>query len=145
MQNIRNLHRSLIPLTNMSSKNKKNSKKSSEKSINSEDNKTQTENAVTTNKNGEIVIRIHAKPGAKQNGITDISTEAIGVQIAAPPLDGEANTELIKYLSKVLQLRKSDVSLDRGSKSREKTILVTKNAIDVERAKQLIKIECDTG
>lgn len=127
------------------SKKQGNSKKSAAKSKNSEESKIPAENAVTVNKSGEIVIRIHAKPGAKQNGITDISADAIGVQIAAPPVDGEANTELVKYLSKVLQLRKSDVSLDRGSKSREKTVLVAKNSINIERAKQLIKIECDTG
>ena len=37
----------------------------------------------------------------------------MSVQIAAPPVDGEANKELVKYLSSVLNLRKSDVSLDR--------------------------------
>ena len=39
--------------------------------------------------------------------------ECVGIQIAAPPVDGEANTELVKYMSKVLGLRKSDVSLDK--------------------------------
>lgn len=144
MQNIRKFHCTLVSAAKMSKK-QGNSKNSAAKSKNSEESKIPAENAVTINKSGEIVIRIHAKPGAKQNGITDISADAIGVQIAAPPVDGEANTELVKYLSKVLQLRKSDVSLDRGSKSREKTVLVAKNSIDIERAKQLIKIECDTG
>ena len=45
----------------------------------------------------------------------EISEEAVGVQIAAPPADGEANTELVKYLSKLLNVRKSDISLDRVS------------------------------
>ncbi|XP_056596619.1 UPF0235 protein C15orf40 homolog [Triplophysa dalaica] len=76
-------------------------------------------------KDGEIAIAIHAKPGAKQNAITDVSSEAVGVAIAAPPTDGEANAELLRYLSKVLELRKSDISLDKGSKSREKMIKVT--------------------
>lgn len=76
-------------------------------------------------KDGEIAIAIHAKPGAKQNAITDVSTEAVGVAIAAPPTDGEANAELLRYLSKVLELKKSEIYLDKGSKSREKTIKVT--------------------
>lgn len=98
---------------------------------------------VKINKDGNIVIKIHAKPGAKQNVITDVSDEAIGVQIAAPPVDGEANTELTKFISKVLRLRKSDVSVDRGSKSREKTILVDKSAnIDVNQTLDLIRKEC---
>lgn len=146
MQGIRQLHRTFVSTVAMSSKNKGNSKKSSGKSANtSEETKTPTISAVSVNKSGEIVLRIHAKPGAKQNGITDISAEAIGVQIAAPPVDGEANTELVKYISKVLQLRKSDLSLDRGSKSREKILLVAKDSITIDRATQLIKTECDNG
>lgn len=146
MQGIRQLQRSFVSTTIMSSKKHGNSRKSSGKLNSSTDvNKTPTVSAISINKTGEIVLRIHAKPGSKQNGITDISTEAIGVQIAAPPVDGEANTELVKYISKVLQLRKSDVSLDRGSKSREKILLVAKNTIDIDRITQLIKTECENG
>lgn len=45
--------------------------------------------------------------------IPDLTTEAVGVAIAAPPSEGEANAELCRYLSKVLELRKSDVVLDK--------------------------------
>lgn len=101
---------------------------------------------ITVNKTGNIIIKIHAKPGAKQNSVTDVLDEAIGVQIAAPPVDGEANAELVKYISKVLQLRKSDVSVDRGSKSREKTILIDKSAtITVTQALELIKKEANSN
>lgn len=33
--------------------------------------------------------------------------------IAAPPSEGEANAELCRYLSKVLQVKKSDVILEK--------------------------------
>ena len=42
-----------------------------------------------------------------------MSAEAVGVSIAAPPADGAANTELIRYLAEVLDLKKSHVSLDK--------------------------------
>lgn len=103
---------------------------------------TERNGPVTQDKTGNILIKIHAKPGAKQNAITDISQESVGVQISAPPLDGEANAELIKYMATVLSLRKSDVSLDRGSKSREKTILVSKlTNTTIERIMELITLE----
>lgn len=78
-----------------------------------------------------------AKPGAKCNGITGttfflsftiqnpvkfftfvliylgITEEGIGVQINAPPVDGEANTELVKFLSSILGVKKSELSLDK--------------------------------
>lgn len=107
--------------------------------------KSSTVTAISVNKCGEIAIRIHAKPGAKQNAITDVSAEAIGVQIAAPPIDGEANTELIKFISKVLQVRKSDLNLDRGSKSREKILLLAKDTIDIGRVQEIFKQQCEHG
>jgi uncharacterized protein YggU (UPF0235/DUF167 family) len=45
----------------------------------------------------------------------DVGSEAVGVQISAPPVEGEANTELVKYMAAVLGVRKSDVSLDKVS------------------------------
>lgn len=124
---------------------KKSGGKKSSKTSNSDEVTKPAIEAISVNKSGEIVLRIHAKPGAKQNAITDVSSEAVGVQIAAPPIDGEANTELIKFMSKVLQVRKSDLSLDRGSKSREKTLLLAKNTIDVDRVKQIIQTQIDEG
>lgn len=45
--------------------------------------------------------------------IEDISEESVGVQISAPPVDGEANAELLKFMSKTLGVRKSDVVLGK--------------------------------
>nr|KAF6409120.1 hypothetical protein HJG63_001698 [Rousettus aegyptiacus] len=68
---------------------------------------------VAVDPKGCVTIAIHAKPGSKQNAITDLTAEAVSVAIAAPPSEGEANAELCRYLSKVLELRKSDVVLDK--------------------------------
>ncbi|XP_017000837.2 UPF0235 protein C15orf40 homolog [Drosophila takahashii] len=101
-------------------------------------------NPITVDKSGNICIQILAKPGAKHNGITGIELEGVGVQIAAPPSEGEANAELVKFLSKVLGLRKSDVSLDKGSRSRNKIILISKGASTVEAIEQLLRKESES-
>uniref|UniRef100_A0A8C5MZI8 Uncharacterized protein n=1 Tax=Leptobrachium leishanense TaxID=445787 RepID=A0A8C5MZI8_9ANUR len=80
---------------------------------------------VSRDKSGSVTIAIHAKPGSKQNAITDVTAEAVGVAIAAPPTEGEANAELCRYLSKVLEVRKSDVVLEKGAKSREKIVKIS--------------------
>ncbi|XP_055912248.1 UPF0235 protein C15orf40 homolog [Eupeodes corollae] len=104
--------------------------------------KTVTNNdPIQMDKAGNICIKILAKPGAKQNNITDITDEGVGVQIAAPPSEGEANAELVKYLSKVLSLRKSDVSLDKGSRSRNKIIQISKGVTTPEAIVELLKKE----
>lgn len=147
MQFIRRIHPS-CPILNVKMSSKKVGKKSNKTTAQQhqstpEITKSSTVNAISVNKCGEIAIRIHAKPGAKQNLITDVSTEAIGVQIAAPPIDGEANTELIKFISKVLQVRKSDLNLDRGSKSREKILLLAKDTMDIDRVQEIFKQQCE--
>ncbi|KAF7281928.1 hypothetical protein GWI33_004047 [Rhynchophorus ferrugineus] len=81
-------------------------------------------------KNDDVELHIHAKPGAKQNTITGIGDESINVQINAPPVDGSANTELVKYIASVLGLKSSAVHLDRGHKSREKVLKISGMSVD---------------
>lgn len=96
--------------------------------------------AINVDKNGDFAIKILAKPGSKENGITGITEEGVEVKIGAPPVDGEANTELISYLSKLFGIRKSDLSLDRGSRSRVKTVTVSKDSkLTLETLNQVVQ------
>lgn len=51
-----------------------------------------------------IQLTILAKPGAKQSKITNIGEDSIGVQISAPPKEGQANEELIDFISQVIHI-----------------------------------------
>uniref|UniRef100_A0A0A1WFI3 UPF0235 protein C15orf40 homolog n=1 Tax=Zeugodacus cucurbitae TaxID=28588 RepID=A0A0A1WFI3_ZEUCU len=108
------------------------------------DEKKSNDGPVQLDKSGNICIRILAKPGSKMNGITDIGIEGVGVQIAAPPTEGEANAELVKYLSKLLGLRKSDVSLDKGSRSRNKLVMISKGVTTLENINEALRKECES-
>ncbi|XP_042337768.1 UPF0235 protein C15orf40 homolog [Plectropomus leopardus] len=79
---------------------------------------------VARDKSGAVMITVRAKPGSKHSAIAEVSAEVVGVSIAAPPTDGEANAELLRLFADVLQLKKSHVSLDKGSRSRDKLIRV---------------------
>ncbi|KAF5198746.1 hypothetical protein FRX31_011666 [Thalictrum thalictroides] len=71
-----------------------------------------------------VAITIHAKPGSKIATITDVNDDAVGVQIDAPAKDGEANAALLEYISSVIGVKKRQVSIGSGSKSRDKVVLV---------------------
>lgn len=71
--------------------------------------------------------------------IPDLTAEAVSVAVAAPPSEGEANAELCRYLSKVLELRKSDVVLDKGGKSREKVVKLLASTTPEEILEKLEK------
>ena len=91
-------------------------------------------------KDGDIFITIHAKPGAKQSCITDVSESQVSIQISAPAHEGEANSELVQTLACILGVRKSSVSIDHGHRSREKRVRLAgcdKDASEVFKVLQL--------
>jgi len=75
-------------------------------------------------KTGGVRLQVHVKPNAKLSAITDVSNEAVGVALAAPPRDGEANEELLSFMTQVLVVKKKQMELVSGSKSRDKVLLV---------------------
>ncbi|CAJ0596133.1 unnamed protein product [Cylicocyclus nassatus] len=95
--------------------------------------------AISTDKSGNIILKILAKPGAKVSAVTDVGESEIGVAIAAPAREGEANEELIDYMRGVLGLKKSELSLDKGGKSRSKTLLITSSRITSEQVVAKLK------
>ncbi|KAL6551944.1 hypothetical protein OROGR_008098 [Orobanche gracilis] len=71
-----------------------------------------------------VAISVHAKPGSKVATITDMNGEALGVQIDAPAKDGEANVALLEYISSVIGVKRRQVSIGYGSKSRDKLVVI---------------------
>ncbi|KAK3419196.1 hypothetical protein EUGRSUZ_H04923 [Eucalyptus grandis] len=65
----------------------------------------------------------HTRQAGLQVGLHH-SDEAVGVQIDAPAKDGEANAALLEYMSSVLGVKKRQVSIGSGSKSRDKVVIV---------------------
>lgn len=80
---------------------------------------------LVTEKDGSVRFAVHAKPRAKKSAIVGVSQGALEVALAAPPVDGAANDELVRFLSKSLGLPKRDVALLAGEGSRHKRIAVT--------------------
>ncbi|KAK3689791.1 hypothetical protein B0T22DRAFT_376339 [Podospora appendiculata] len=75
---------------------------------------------------GTLYVRCHVKPGASKcrEGVTAVNEDAVEVCVSAQAREGEANKALVKILSEVLDLPKSDLQIIQGPKSRQKTIAV---------------------
>jgi uncharacterized protein len=74
-----------------------------------------------------MYLSLHITPKAAKNAITGWAQDAEGrpvlkVRVAAPPEDGKANAELLRFLAKSWGLRKSDITLVAGDTSRHKRI-----------------------
>lgn len=75
-------------------------------------------------KDGAVRFEVHAKPRAKKSKVVGERGDAVEIALAAPPVEGAANEELVRFVGKVLGLAKRDVILVRGETSREKLLAV---------------------
>lgn len=77
-----------------------------------------------------IEFSVHLVPGAKEERLIGvIQTEcgkAVKIAIHEKPTENKANIALIKFLSKILHIPKSQISIKRGHKCREKRIEIHK-------------------
>ncbi|KAI5853823.1 hypothetical protein BZA05DRAFT_473187 [Tricharina praecox] len=76
------------------------------------------------------------KPNARTTAVVAIDpATCITLRIHAPPRDGAANDEVVRFVTKTLGLRKSDGRVVSGAKSREKVVVVDGAAgVDVDKA-----------
>ena len=70
----------------------------------------------------EILVRVH--PNAAKNDVVGVTDGVWQVRISAPPVKGKANKELIAFLSRLLGVGKSQISIIRGHTSRNKAIAI---------------------
>ncbi len=79
-------------------------------------------------------IDVHVQPRAKKTEIVGMHGNAVKIRLQSPPVDGAANEELIRLLSKKLGVRRNDVELIGGVSSRRKRIRINGlTASDVHR------------
>jgi uncharacterized protein (TIGR00251 family) len=80
--------------------------------------------AAITSVDGGVRISVHAQPGAKKTEVAGLHGNAIKIRIQAPPLEGRANDELIRFLAEALNVPRAHVTLYRGDKSRTKVFSI---------------------
>lgn len=67
-----------------------------------------------------LVLSLHVQPGAKRTEIAGVHGDALKIRLAAPPVDGKANAELLRFLAAEFGVSLRNVSLVRGETSRAK-------------------------
>jgi len=69
-------------------------------------------------------IQAHVHPNAARNEITGYNEGVLRIRIAAPPVKGKANQELVSFLSRLLNIKKSNVSILKGHTARNKLVAI---------------------
>lgn len=72
----------------------------------------------------DLLLNLYIQPKASRDQIVGVHGEELKIAITAPPVDGKANTHLIKYLSKAFKVPKGDIMILKGQLGRHKQIRI---------------------
>jgi uncharacterized protein (TIGR00251 family) len=71
-----------------------------------------------------VVLDVRVIPRAKRTEAAGLRNGALLVRLAAPPVDGAANTALVAFLASTLGVPSRAVQLLSGERGRQKRILI---------------------
>lgn len=71
-----------------------------------------------------VRIRVRVQPRAKRSEVAGLHGDAVRIRVAAPPADGAANAELLRFLARLLRVPQGAVDITAGHASRDKSVRV---------------------
>ncbi len=77
---------------------------------------------------GDLILVCHLQPKASKSEFAGLHGDALKIRIQAPPVEGKANTELIKFLAKQFPVSKRDIEIISGELNRHKRVRITSPA-----------------
>lgn len=75
-------------------------------------------------KEAGIILNIKVIPRAAKDAIAGQQNNALKIRIKAPPVDGKANTYLIKFLSKYWHIPRRNIEILTGESTRNKRLKI---------------------
>lgn len=84
-----------------------------------------------------VLLRVQVTPRSSRNAIGGEVGDALSVRLTAPPVDNRANGLLTRYMSEIFRLKKGDVTVASGEKSRKKVVRL--GGISTARVKEILE------
>lgn len=72
----------------------------------------------------DLVLQCHIQPGAKRSELAGEHGDRLKIRLQAPPVDGKANAELVRFLSKLFAVPRHAVQIESGDLSRQKRVRI---------------------
>ena len=70
------------------------------------------------------LLNIRVVPRASKTELMGLHGDAIRIRLSAPPVDGKANVELLRFLAGTLNISHRDLEIVSGGSSRSKRVLL---------------------
>jgi len=81
------------------------------------------QSSLIRNMDKKAELKVKIVPGSKCNQICQFMNDgALKIKISAKPVEGKANQELVRFLSEILKIRKTDIQVKSGISSRNKLL-----------------------
>ena len=93
--------------------------------------------AIVEERDGKVVIAVHAQPGAGTTEVVGTYGSALKIRVAAPPTRNRANEALQELIAEVFDLKPKDVELVSGETNRQKRFRLS--GIDLESAERTVE------
>jgi hypothetical protein len=72
-----------------------------------------------------VAFKVRVLPRSSRCEVVGIQDDALKLKITAPPVEGQANEECIRFLSRLLDVKRNSISITAGGKSKNKSITIT--------------------
>lgn len=81
------------------------------------------------------MLLVHIQPKAVKTKIVGLYDGCLKIAVKAPPVEGKANSELVRFLADICGVRKNQIEIKTGAQSRRKQIVVA-----TEKVNEVIRI-----
>ncbi|MCP9464180.1 MAG: DUF167 family protein [Nitrospira sp.] len=78
--------------------------------------------AVASESKDRVTVRVYVQSKASRTEFVGVHGDAVKIRVAAPPVDGSANAELIRCLAERCGILQSRISIQSGVTSRQKRV-----------------------
>jgi uncharacterized protein (TIGR00251 family) len=75
--------------------------------------------------NDTLLLDIRVQPGAKHDQIVGMHNHRLKIRIAAAPVKGKANKQLLKFISKMFKVHRTMIKIVSGETRRDKRLSIT--------------------
>lgn len=81
-----------------------------------------------------VSLELVVQPRASRTRLVGEHDGRLKVQLAAPPVDGEANAELLRFLAELFGVKRGCVELAQGERGKRKRVVVEGHSVETAQA-----------
>jgi len=86
---------------------------------------------------GGAILTVHVQPNAARTECVGIHGDAVKIRVAARPVDGAANEELIRFISEQCGVSRANIHIRTGIEARRKRVFIRETLASVVVARLL--------